>query len=138
MVLTEQPLAISLSVKLVHVRQTIKLFKFVMRHINLIRKTIVYFTLNFRAPLEIHQDFIYICATEETIRNIVLVGKFLHVSTCVFCFTRIPSMHISPRVCFHKSCTFTCLLPQDVYFHACTFTRRVHYMTGVNVVHANT
>ena len=75
MVLTEQPLAISLSVKLVHVHQTIKLFKFVTRHINLIRKTIVYFTLNFRVPLEIHQDFIYVCTIEETICDIVLVNQ---------------------------------------------------------------
>ena len=36
---------------------------------------IVYLTLNFRAPLEIHQDFIYVCATEETIRDIVLVNQ---------------------------------------------------------------
>ena len=46
-----------------------------MRHINLIVKTIVYFTLNLRAPLEIHQDFIYVCATEETIRDIVLINQ---------------------------------------------------------------
>ena len=44
-----------------------------MRHINLIWKTIVYFTLNFRAPLEIHQHFM--CATEETIRDIVLINQ---------------------------------------------------------------
>ena len=46
-----------------------------MRHINLIRKMIVYFTINFRVPLEIHQGFIYVCATEETIHDIVLVNQ---------------------------------------------------------------
>ena len=33
----------------------------------------VYFTLNFCVPLEIRQDFM--CATEETIRDILLVNQ---------------------------------------------------------------
>ena len=44
------------------------------------------------------------------------MGKFLHVSTRVFCFTRIPPMHIR---------TSTRVLPRDMYFHMFTSTRHV-------------
>ena len=40
------------------------------------------------------------------------------------------------QACTFLSCTFTCVLSQDVYFHMCASTRHVHYMTPVSVIHA--
>ena len=38
------------------------------------------------------------------------------MSTCVFCYMRVPSVRVLPRMYFD---------PQDVYFHICTSTRCV-------------
>ena len=64
----KQQLAISLPIDLVHVCREMKLFKFVMQHVNLIGKCLYIQVLhsNFSCATR-NSSRLYMCATEETI-----------------------------------------------------------------------